>query len=93
MTILRYSLFIIIIIIFTILKTYVSLIFHAEIQPKISSGSGEEVDVVIFAIFNYSGNLGYSTCPNFTVLRPGSQVMLHVKFENCRSSNFIEEDV
>ena len=29
---------------------YVPLIFHAKIQPKISSGSGEEVDFVIFAI-------------------------------------------
>ena len=29
--------------IFIILNTYVSLIFYAKIQPKISSGSGEEV--------------------------------------------------
>ena len=35
---LRYRFFI-----FTILNTYVSLIFHAKIQPKISSGSGIEV--------------------------------------------------
>ena len=27
--------------IFIILNTYVSLIFHAKVQPKISSGSGE----------------------------------------------------
>ena len=33
--------------IFTILNTYVSLIFHAKIQPKISSGSGEEVDLLL----------------------------------------------
>ena len=45
---------------FTILNTYVSLIFHAKIQPKIYSGSGEEVDFVIFAIFSNSGHLGYS---------------------------------
>ena len=37
-------------IIFTILNTYVPLIFHVKIQPKISSGSGEEVDFVVFAI-------------------------------------------
>ena len=49
--------------IFTILNTYVPLIFHAKIQPKISSGSGDEVDFVIFAIFAISnkGHLGYST--------------------------------
>ena len=37
---------------FIILNTYDSLIFHAKIQPKISSGSGEEADFVIFAIFS-----------------------------------------
>ena len=30
---------------------YNPLILHAKIQPKISSGSGEEFDFVIFAIF------------------------------------------
>ena len=49
--------------IFTMLNTYVPLIFNAKIQPKISSGSGEEV------------------------------YLLHVKFQNCRSSSFMEEDV
>ena len=38
--------------IFIILNTYVPLIFHAKIQPKVSSGSGEKVDFVIFAIFS-----------------------------------------
>ena len=47
--------------IFTILNSYVLLIFRIKIQPKISSGSGEEVDVVIFAIFSNSGQLGYLT--------------------------------
>ena len=32
---------------FTILNTYVPLTFRAKIQPKISSGSGEECDFVI----------------------------------------------
>ena len=32
---------------FTLLKTCVSLIFHSKIQPKISSGTGEEIDFVI----------------------------------------------
>ena len=48
-------------IIFTILNTYVPLIFHAKIQPKISSGSGEKIDFVFFAIFSNGGHLGYST--------------------------------
>ena len=41
--------------IFTILNTYVSLIFHAKIQPKIFSGSGEEVDFVVLVIFSSPG--------------------------------------
>ena len=45
---------------FIILNTYVSLIFHAKIQPKISSGSAE-VYFVIFAIFSNSGHFGYLT--------------------------------
>ena len=47
--------------IFTILNTYVHLIFHAKIQPKISRGSGEKVNFVIFAIFSNGGHLGFST--------------------------------
>ena len=47
--------------IFTILNTYGPLIFHAKIQPKISRGSGEKVDFVIFAIFSNGSHLGYST--------------------------------
>ena len=47
--------------IFTILNTYVSLIFHAKIQPKISSGSGDEVYFVVIANFSNGGHLGYST--------------------------------
>ena len=79
--------------IFITLNTYVSLIFYAKIQPKISSGSGEKVDFVIFAIFSNGGHLGYSTRPNFIILRPWWQVMLHVKFVNYRCNNFIENDV
>ena len=47
MTKLRYIFFI-----FIILNIYVPLIFHIKIQPKIPSGSGEEVDFLIFAIFS-----------------------------------------
>ena len=89
MTKLRYRFFFI----FIILNTYVPIIFHAKIQPKISGGSGEKVDFVIFAIFSNGGHLGYSTRPNFIILRPWWQVMLHVKFENCRCNSFIEKDV
>ena len=38
--------------IFTMLDTYVSVIVHAKIQQKISSGPGEEVYFVVFAIFS-----------------------------------------
>ena len=38
--------------IFTILITYVSLIFHSKIQPKISGSSGKEIDFVVFAVFS-----------------------------------------
>ena len=76
--------------IFTILNTYVSLIFHAKFQPKISRSSGEEVYFVIFAIFSNRGHLGYLTWPNFTILRPWSQVMLHVKFDNNWCNGFRE---
>ena len=43
-----------------------------------------------FWIFSNGGHLWYSTQLNFTISRPCSQVMPHVKFENCRSSGFIE---
>ena len=46
--------------IFIILNIYVLLIFHAKIQLK-SSGSGEEVDFAVFAIFSNSHPLGHST--------------------------------
>ena len=57
MTKLRYSFFFH----YCISEYYVPLIFHAKIQPKIPSGSGEEVDFVVFALFSNGGHLGYST--------------------------------
>ena len=73
---------------FKILNTYVSLIFHAKVQPKIFSGSREEVDSVIFAIFCNRSRLGYSTLFDFTILKLWSLIMLHVKFNNnwCNDS-------
>ena len=78
---------------FSILNTYFPLIFHGKIQPNIPSGSEEEVDFGNIAIFRNGGHLEYLTCPNFTVLRHCSQVMLRVKLENCKSSDFVEEDI
>ena len=66
------------------------LIFHANLQLNISNVSGQEADIVIFAIFSNGGHLGYSTRPNFTIRRPSSQVMLHVKFKNYLPSGFRE---
>ena len=66
--------------IFTILNIYFPLIFHAKIQPKIFSGSGEKVDFIIFAIFSNGGHLGYLTWPNIIILRPWWQIMLQIKF-------------
>ena len=71
-----------------ILNTYVPLMFQAIIQPNMTSGSGE-VDFVIFAFLVIAAILDIR--PNFTIRRPWSQVMLHVKFENCRSSCVIED--
>ena len=79
--------------IFTILNTYVSWKLHAKIQPKISSDSGEDVYFVVCAILATAAILDIRPDPNFTVLRHWSQFMLHVKFENCRSSSFIVDDV
>ena len=65
-----------------------------KFQPNISSGSGEEAGFVIFTIFSNSSHLlilGYSILPNFTILKPWSQVMLRMKLENYRSSIFTED--
>ena len=67
-----------------------------KFQPSISSGSGKEADFVIFTIYSNSSHLlilGYSILPSFTILKPWSQVMLHMKLENCRSSVLTEEDI
>ena len=79
--------------IFTIFNTKVPLMFHANFQPNIPNGSGEEVDFVVFAIFSNGGHLGFLTWPNFTILKPCSLVMLQVKFETHGCSGFREEVV
>ena len=82
---------------FIILRPWSQVMLHVKFDipcqnsAKISNGSGEKVDIVIFAIFSNGGHLGYSTRLNFIILRPWSQVMLHIKFEKCRCNSFIEK--
>ena len=59
----------------------VLLILHTKFQPNIPSRLGENVDFISFAIFNNCGHLEFSTRLNFTILKPWSLIMLHMKFE------------
>ena len=59
----------------------VLLIPHTKLQPNIPSRSGENGDFNSFAIFSNSGHLEFSTRPNFTILKPSSLLMLHMKFK------------
>ena len=52
-----------------------------KFQPNISSSSGENGDFNSFAIFSNGGHLKISTTLNFTILKPWSLVMLHMKFK------------
>ena len=47
--------------ILTILNTNVPLMFHAKIQLIKPCGSGEEVNLVIFAVFSNRGHFRYWT--------------------------------
>ena len=62
-------------------------------QPKKSSGSGKEVEFVVFAIFSSGSHLGFLTCINFIILKPWSLTMLHVKFANNWCNGFREKIV
>ena len=54
----------------------------------------EKKSILLFLLFfSNGGHLGHLAWPTFTIPRPWSQFMLHVKFANCRSSSFLEEDV
>ena len=59
----------------------VLLILYTKFQPKIPSRSGENGDFNSFAIFSNSGHLEFSTRLNFTILKPWSLIMLHMKFK------------
>ena len=59
----------------------VLLILHTKLQPNIPSRSGENDDFISFAIFSNGGHLEFLTRLNFTILKPWSLIMLHIKFK------------
>ena len=61
------------------INTKVLLILHAKFQPNIPSHYGENGDS--FTIFINGGHLEFSTRLNFTILKPWSLIMLHMKFK------------
>lgn len=75
-----------------ILNTYVSLMFQAKFSQIYLVILEKKLILFILASFSNSGRLGYSTYSNFVTLRPWSQVILHVKFENYGYSGLIGED-
>ena len=77
-TLFRYRYFFIVLISINI---RVLRIRHTKIQPNIPSRSGENADFIGFAIFSTCGQLEFSTRLNFTIWKPWSLIMLHVKFE------------
>ena len=56
-------------------------ILHKKFQPNIPSRSRENGNFNSFAIFSNGGHLAFSTRLNFTVLKPWSLIMLHMKFK------------
>ena len=74
-----------------IINIKVLLILHTKFQPNIPSRSGENDDFISFAIFSDGGHLEFSTRLNFTILKPWSLIMLHVKLEIHRCSGFKEK--
>ena len=66
----------------------VLLILHTKFQPNIPSHSGENGDFNSFAIFSNGSHLEFSTRLNFTILKPWSLIMLHMKFKihGCSTS-------
>ena len=59
----------------------VLLILHTKFQPNIPSRTGENDDFISFAIFSNGGHLEFSTRLNFSILKPWSLIMLHMKFK------------
>ena len=52
-----------------ILKTKVPIACHTKYQPNIPSGSGEKINFIGVAIFNYGSHLGFSTKQNSITLK------------------------
>ena len=59
----------------------VPLILHTKFQPNIPSRSGENEDFISFAILSNGSHLEFLTHLNFTILKPWSLIMLHMKFK------------
>ena len=68
----------------------VLLILHTKFQPNIPSHSGENDDFNSFAIFTNGSHLELSTQLNFTILKPWSLMMLHMKFKTHGCSGLRE---
>ena len=66
------------------------LILHTKFQPKILSRSGENGEFNSFGIFSNGGRLEFSTRPNFTILKPWSLIIMHMKFKNYGCSGLRE---
>ena len=52
-----------------------------KIQPNIYNCSGENDEFISFANFSKGGHFEFSTRLNFTILKPWSLIMLHMKFK------------
>ena len=63
---------------------------NVNIQPNMSGSSGENDDFNSFIIFSNGGHLEFSTRLNFTILKPWSLIMLHMKFKIHGCSGFRE---
>ena len=59
----------------------VLLILNTQFQPNIPSRSGENDDLISFAILSNGGHLEFSTRLNFIILKPWSLIMLHMRFK------------
>ena len=65
----------------------VLLLFHTKFQLNIPSCTGENADFIGFATFSIGGHLEFLIRLNFTILKPWSLMMLHVKFKIHGCSN------
>ena len=54
---------------------------HTKFQPNIPICSGDNDDFINFAIFSNGGHLEFLTRLNFTILKPWSLIMLHMKLK------------